>query len=164
MPPLPPIVYLMFIIAVSSFGIGAGIMHKFDKGEIAGMKAAIEKVNTDSSAVLAKAKSAVAAAQTEAINTNKELDTANAQSIETINHYHATLANTRLRDPGATRCSNSLPSSNSSGVNQSNEANGADLSEKLSGLLLAETLRADKSASDKNTLLAFVQGNCGIKK
>jgi hypothetical protein len=136
-------------ILIAVFLAGYGVAYKVDRAEIFALKNAIEKSNEQGRSAMVEAQRIVDHAYEEAIKSNQELDKANESSINTINAYYD-----RVRQ---TKPSSNCPVSkaNNTAIVTKDEGNRYDLLEELH--------RADIAAIEKNTLLKFVQDNCGIK-
>lgn len=155
----------IILAATLIFGAGYATSWKSSQVQIGALKGAIQAANAMSAKVLSDKQKQVADATSSALKLNKELDSAREKAIETINSYHDQLATSRLRDPNnKSGCTDPLSSGSNTGSGQANAANGADVSEELARLLRTESERADSCAVDKNLLLDFVNGNCGIAK
>jgi len=162
---MPPFIYIIAAVAAISFGTGIGVTRQFYKGEIISMEVAIEKANDQSAAVLAAAKERSEKAQAEAVSINNELEKANESSIQTINYYHSKLADARLRDPGKTSCTNSVPAGNNSKKPIGSSANDGFLSDEATKFLREESYRADQVTIYAQECYKFVaEHNCGIAK
>jgi len=141
--------YGIIAIVIASFGSGFYTAHSIDNAEIFALKNAIEKSNEQGRSAMQEATRIVNEAQKEAIEANNELDKANESSINTINAYYD-----RVQSIHKARGANAVPKSDNTSVNTEHEANRYDI--------LAELHRADLAAIEKNTLLKFIKGNCGI--
>ena len=140
--------YGIIAIVIASFGSGFYTAHSIDNAEIFALKNAIEKANEQGRSAMQEATRIVNEAQKEALEINNELDKANESSINTINAYYDRVRQTKPRS----NCP--VPKSNNTNVNTEHETNRYDI--------LAELHRADLAAIEKNTLLKFIKGNCGI--
>jgi len=154
------------ILAVTLiFGLGYASAWKNSQVQIGALNGAIQASNAMSAKVLSDKQKQVTEATLAASKLNNELDSARETAIATINSYHDQLAASRLRDPNnKSGGAYAVPSGSDTGSGKANAADGADLSEELTRLLLAESARADACAVDKNLLLNFVNNNCGIVK
>ena len=83
----------------------------------------------------------------------KELDSAYRQSKRDIDRLSSELATVRLRDPNARSCPVPNPPTTGSAENQTP---GADLSDQLTQLLLAESRRADEAALYAQTCYRWI--------
>jgi len=141
--------YGIIAIVIASFVSGFYTAHSIDNAEIFALKNAIEKANEQGRSAMQEATRIVNEAQKEAIENNNELDKANESSINTINAYYD-----RVQSIHKARGANAMPKIDNPPVNTEHEANRYDI--------LAELHRADLAAIEKNTLLKFIKGNCGI--
>jgi len=140
--------YGIIAIIIASFGSGFYTAHSIDNAEIFALKNAIEKANEQGRSAMQEATRIVNKAKKEAIEANNELDKANESSINTINAYYDRVRQTKPR----INCP--VSKSDNTRINTEHEANRYDI--------LAELHRADIAAIEKNTLLKFIKGNCGI--
>ena len=140
--------YGIIAIVIASFGSGFYTAHSIDNAEIFALKNAIEKSNEQGRSAMQEATRIVNKAQKEALEINNELDKANESSINTINAYYDRVRQTKPRS----NCT--VPKSDNTSINTEHEANRYNI--------LAELHRADIAAIEKNTLLKFIKGNCGI--
>jgi len=140
--------YGIIAIIIASFGSGFYTAHSIDNAEIFALKNAIEKANEQGRSAMQEATRIVNKAQKEAIEINNELDKANESSINTINAYYDRVRQTKPRS----NCP--VSKSDNTSINTEHEPNRYDI--------LAELHRADIAAIEKNTLLKFIKGNCGI--
>ena len=140
--------YGIIAIIIASFGSGFYTAHSIDNAEIFALKNAIEKANEQGRSAMQEATRIVNKAQKEALEINNELDKANESSINTINAYYDRVRQTKPRS----NCT--VSKSDNTSINTEHEANRYDI--------LAELHRADLAAVEKNTLLKFIKGNCGI--
>ena len=136
-------------ILIAVFLAGYGVAYKVDRAEIFALKNAIEKANEQGRSAMVEAQRIVDHAQQEAMASNNELDKANESSINTINAYYDRVRTLKPRSNCA------VSKANNTVEPTEHERNRYDL--------LAELHRADLAAIEKNTLLKFVQDNCGIK-
>jgi len=141
--------YGIIAIIIASFGSGFYTAHSIDNAEIFALKNAIEKANEQGHSAMQEATRIVNKAQKEALEINNELDKANESSINTINAYYDRVQSSHKASSHCT-----VPKSDNSNVNTEHETNRYDI--------LAELHRADLAAIEKNTLLKFIKGNCGI--
>jgi hypothetical protein len=140
--------YGIIAIVIASFGSGFYTAHSIDNAEIFALKNAIEKANEQGRSAMQEATRIVNKAQKEALEINNELDKANESSINIINAYYDRVRQTKPRS----NCP--VSKSDNTNVNPEHETNRYDI--------LAELHRADLAAIEKNTLLKFIKGNCGI--
>jgi len=140
--------YGIIAIIIASFGSGFYTAHSIDNAEIFALKNAIEKANEQGRSAMQEATRIVNKAQKEAIEINNELDKANESSINTINAYYDRVRQTKPHS----NCP--VSKSDNTSINTEYETNRYDI--------LAELHRADLAAIEKNTLLKFIKGNCGI--
>lgn len=153
-------IYAYVIAIVAVFGAGYATSNKLNEAEIQKLHNAIERSNADADMVLRIATEKVRTANAERAKLNQELETANAQSINTINHLHDDIV--RLHGDNKQNGRSTLPKGSSSALVNS-EALSAALSTGLSGFLEWQLYDADKTASYAVTAWQFINENCGIK-
>lgn len=153
--------YIILALTLFSFGSGYWVGDSINKAEIAEINAAVSLANMKALDMANQAKNALKNAEIKAETLNKQLEQAHDSETSTINHYHDLLNKLpkRPRDKG---CHDGLPKANRSIIVNDDEADRADIPEKLARLLQSETYRADQAAVDKNALLKFVQAKCGV--
>lgn len=155
--------YLIAIVAAIAMAAGAAGMHRYDQAELLAMQNAVQAQKVEAANVLAAETASVNAANLAAIAANQQLEKSHAQSLDTINALHDSLATARMYDPGR-RPSRHCPATASAdpGISAT-DTDTAELSAELTRFLAAEARRADLAAEYATACHQFaVINHCGI--
>jgi hypothetical protein len=153
--------YILLVIALAGFGGGFTVARSMYILNIEELKHSIQESNAKQQVLKNINEQKLALAEEKAVKLNENLDKSHESYIETVNSYATKLSSSKLYDHKAS-CGNKVSEGSNSKQLAKTRTNNSELSRELTEFLRAETLRADKAAIDKNSLLEFVKSNCGI--
>jgi hypothetical protein len=156
-------IYAAIAISVISFVSGFWLSYELDKGELWQLESAIARQKAEAGAILTGIIAKVEKQKKDQENANAQLESARQSSIETINAYHAQLANQRLRVTVAGHhCPGAVPETAHSAKLPGSATDSAYLTTEAASYLRGLALSADTCAVNHNALLTFVQSGCGL--
>jgi len=132
--------------------------------QVANLNAQIEASNADAKRRLLESVTATETAELKAAETAKQLEDEALKNIELNSDLARSLATVRMRVKTVnTNCRGTVPKSSSASA-PTDATDSADLPEDFTGLLRAESLRADNLAVYASECYYFVNQQCGIKQ
>jgi len=150
--------YIFALIAAVSFATGFGISHQISKAEIQHMSDGIAAQNMEAKLTLQILTEQADKEHEKALNANKQLEDANASTINAINSQRDAFKSQRLYDTRRSSGNCTAAKAGDTNAITNTTTNDGQLSNELTEFLKSEAYRADEISAYATLCNNFIEG------